>query len=78
MKSFESQFLSPELKQLVDTVVPETFESVKKNLIEAMQQGNRFDDPRHIKVISEVKTIKRLQQVYYSYILAAENNKAIK
>jgi hypothetical protein len=75
---FNSQFLDPELKTLVDEVTPETFEQTKATLIQAMQEGGRFEDSKHIKVISEIKTAKKLQSTYYSYILAAENNKAIK
>lgn len=78
MRSFNSQFLDPELKTLVDSVTPETFEQTKATLIRAMQEGGKFEGSQHIKAISEIKTTKKLQLTYYSYILAAENNKAIK
>ena len=76
--SFESLFLDSGLKEKVDKVNISNLDEIKKELIEAMNESNMFKaNGKHTTVISSVKTPKRLQQVFYSYILAAEGNKVI-
>ena len=70
---FESQFLDPELRTLVDSVTRNNFQEVKDKLIDAMRDGKFFKDAsKHITTISRITTPHKLQQIYYSYILAAE------
>lgn len=75
---FRSQFLDPNLKDLVDRVTLDTLEEIKKILVAAMREGGKFKGEKDIQAIQSAHTPRRLQQIYYYYILAAENKKTIK
>jgi hypothetical protein len=74
----KSLFLDPTLKQLVDKVNNNNFADTKQKILTAMQSSGRFEDMRHHAEFAKISSPQKLQWAFYNYILAAENNKAIK
>ena len=75
-KKFDSAFLDPELKEMVDAVNASNFTQVKSDLIQAMNDGNRFKDGgKHVKVFESITNHRKLQKAFYQYILASEGMK---
>ena len=78
---FTSQFLDPNLRTIIDSVSVNNFANVKNQLVVAMSSEDCFSGmkgKKHINDIINCHTPKRLQQLYYSFILAAEGLKTIK
>lgn len=75
---FKSAFLSDELKHMVDHATNQNLSHVKEKLISAMKESKKFNSIEHFMKVQRTKTSIQLQQLFYSYLLAAEDNKVIK
>jgi hypothetical protein len=74
-KTFESAFLDPSLRMIVDKVNAETFNEVKQLLLQKMKESSRFKKEQHLIRLLNIQTAPKLLQFYYSYILASEGKK---